>query len=171
MPLPFEVTVDDVSGLNSFEFPDLLNRLLRAETSRIGLLPTNVQTTLRVNDRDGGVDARVRDASSQSDWIPQGLSVWQFKSGADHGPADLRREFLKPRVQEALRQGGCYVIVVKEALNTDKQESREEALRECCSKAGIPSDRCRLLTAERIALWATQHPALCLLFRQAMVGS
>src|SRR6266571_3920843 len=146
MRLPYEVTEEDISGLNAFEFADLMNRLLRAEVSRIGLSPIHVQTSLRVQDPDAGVDARVREVAHQSPWVPQGLSVWQFKSGKDHEPADLRKEFAKPLVQEALKQGGTYLVVIKEELGLVKQEHRETALRECCAGSDISSEKCRLLT-------------------------
>lgn len=91
MRLLFGVSEEEIARLSEWELVDVLNRLLRAEGSRIDLPPTNIQTSLRIHDPDGGVDARVINAPSRSRWIPEGLSVWQFKSGKDHAPAKLEK--------------------------------------------------------------------------------
>src|SRR5579884_2261600 len=99
----FGISEKEIAGLSPEELADLTSRLLDAESNRFGLLPSLVQTSLRIFDNEGGVDARVRDMPVGSAWIPQGLSIWQFKSGRDNEPAILKKEFSKPRVQEALR--------------------------------------------------------------------
>src|SRR5713226_2609935 len=113
----FGISEEEIARLPEQALVDVLNRLLRAEGSRIGLLPTNIQTSLRIHDPDGDVDACVRDCVSGSHWIPEGLSVWQFKSGKDHEPAKLKKEFRKPGVQESLKQGGRYCVVIGKDLS------------------------------------------------------
>src|SRR5205085_9259838 len=95
-----------------------------------------------------------------SSWIPPGLSIWQFKSGRDHAPAKLKEEFGKPRVQEAVRQGGSYIVVIGEDLNDKKFEARRKALDACCLAAGIPQEQCRMLAATHMAQWASEHPPI-----------
>ncbi len=155
----FGISEEEIARLPEQALVDVLNRLLRAEGSRIGLLPTNIQTSLRIHDPDGGVDACVRDCVSGSHWIPEGLSVWQFKSGEDHEPAKLKKEFRKPGVQESLKQGGRYCVVIGKDLSNPRFKRRRQALDECCRAANIPLKQCQILTAAHVAQWASEHPA------------
>ena len=58
----FEISEKEIARLSEGALVDVLNRLLRAESSRIDLASTNAQTSLRIHDPDGGVDARVSNA-------------------------------------------------------------------------------------------------------------
>lgn len=156
----FGLSEAEIARLPEQALVDVLNRLLRAEGSRIDLLPLNLQTSLRIHDPDGGVDACVRNDASGSRWIPEGLSIWQFKSSKDHEPAKLKKEFRKPRVQESLKQGGRYCIVIGEDLSHLMFKRRRDALDACCGSANIPTERCQIFTAAHVAEWASEHPAI-----------
>lgn len=166
----FNVTEDDLKYLNPIGLADFANRLLRAEGSRIGLPPTSIHTTLRVNIRDAGVDARVSDNDRLSDWIPLGTSVWQFKSGEDHSPATLRDEFHKTDVLDVLKAGGSYRVVVSDDLGNIERKNRVKALEDCCRAEGIPTDLVKLLAADKVAVWAREHPAMRLLLAGPTLG-
>ena len=161
----FEITAKEIENLSPEIFADVINRLLRAESSRTGMSPRNVQTSLKIYEPDGGIDALVKDAPVNShDWLPQGTSVWQFKSGGkSHSPTDLKKEFDKPEVQNALQQGGAYCIVIGKGLSRTTRKNREDALRDCCASAQLPIDSCHIFDANQASQWASEHLAVTLL--------
>lgn len=167
---PYGLSEEEIERLDQIRFVDFMNRLLRAEGHRAQILPTNVQTTLRINDPDAGIDARVRDAPDTSRWIPKGLSVWQYKAG-DIAPVEIYRndpekpgEFYKASVQEAVQQGGSYCFVVGVDITPTKVKHREKALDRCFNAAGL-DPKGSLYTAAHIAEWASEHPSLVLRLR------
>lgn len=161
MPL-FEVRAEEIERLDNNRFVDFMNRLLRAEGSAVGILQANIETSVRQYEPDAGIDARVTGASG-SEWIPEGLSVWQFKS-SDLEPYEIREEFQKPGVQEAVRAGGTYCLVIGESLTPIRQRNRKEELVHLFVAAGIDPPHYRLYTADQVANWALQHPSFALWF-------
>ena len=153
----FEITADRIAPLRELEFVELCNRLLRAEGALHGVKPDNVDTTRRVKAPDGGVDARTQNVPNGSRWLPMGLCAWQCKSITAPTPKELEEEFCKPEVQATLRAGGFYTVLVGEDLTPRKKQSRLKALHDCCDKEAIPRDRCRILPAETIAEWVSEH--------------
>lgn len=166
----FDVDETDVSRMDPVGFVNFVNHLLRAEGNRVGIPSVNVHTSLRVNTPDGGVDARVEDNVQQSDWIPLGTSVWQFKSGKDHEQAKIRKEFQKSGVQEVLKAGGSYRIVVCDDLGNTQLQDRKKVLEDCCRDAGFSSDCARIYAADKIAAWARRHPSMRLLISNPFPG-
>ena len=166
----FDVDETDVSQMDPIGFANFVNHLLRAEGSRVAIPPVNIHTSLRVNTPDGGVDARVEDNGQQSDWIPLGTSVWQFKSGKDHEQAKIRKEFQKPGVQEVLKAGGSYRILVCDDLGNIQLRDRKKVLEDCCRDAGISSDCALIYAADKIAAWARRHPSMRLLISNPFPG-
>lgn len=166
MPMhPFRITEQQINGLQPVELARLLNRLLRLEGKLLGVDPSDIETTeSQITTRDEGIDARVRNAPSGSRWIPAGLSVWQSKSGKKHGRAELEREYRKPGVQAALRDGGSYRIWIGSDPDVNAQKNRNDALDECCRGSGITEDRCRILFAGQIAEWANEYLPVALDF-------
>lgn len=166
--MSYEITSTDIERLDPHRFVHFVNRLVRAEATRLGIPPTSITTTDRISGRDGGVDARVEDDKGCGDgrWLPRGLSIWQFKtdsSGQNTQPHKLKQEAQKQRVKQALIAGGSYRIAVGKTYNDEMLESRKEAVREALQEQGIPSQRAKVLTADHLAQWASEHPAMMLL--------
>jgi len=162
MSVIFEIKPEEIESLGDVEFVDAMNHLLCAEVDRVGAPPDNVNTSLRVNDPDGGVDARIfLPEKLEHRWIPLGLSVWQFKSG-DISSSEIQQEFFKRGVQEAIRKGGTYCFVAGKDYTDPLRKRREEKLEECFQEISLPS-KYRFFTASDIARWASEHPAIALL--------
>jgi hypothetical protein len=49
----------EVEQLTQDRLPRIMNLLLRMEAARLHVPPENIETTLRVNDADGGIDAQM----------------------------------------------------------------------------------------------------------------
>src|SRR6266699_3005711 len=92
MKNPFEIDNRDVTELSKEDLPIVLNRFLWLEGRRLGLPTSNIETSLRLNDPDGGVDARIRAEAVDSYWIPGGPSIWQFKAGRNITSAGILEE-------------------------------------------------------------------------------
>lgn len=159
----FEVSEQEIENLNQYQFADILNRLLKAEAQRYGIPPLSVTTTLRINDPDGGVDARVEPAVNLPDTcrIPEGLSVWQYKAG-EIGPKDIREiESQKPGVQAAIQADGWYYFVVGKGYSDVERRNRLAAVNHCYVERGL-TPKGRLLTAQDVADWVSAYPAVAM---------
>jgi len=158
---PLRITERDVQRLTAVQLVGLLNRLLRIEGRLLGMSQADIATSLAETAPDGGVDARVQNAPAGSDWIPEGLSVWQSKSGAAPGPAALKKEFDKPGVQAALGAGGAYRVWLGDDVNAGAgQTNRRNALVDKCTEKDIDAGRCAILFAGQVAEWANRFPAV-----------
>ncbi len=159
----FEIRQKEIELLEDVQLVDLMNHLLSAEADKIGIPPNKVRTSLRINDPDAGVDAEIvgQEGLGERRWIPSGLSIWQFKSGGI-SPGDIKPEFDKTGVQEAVHKGGTYCFVVgRDYVPTDKN-SREEVLNKCFQGISL-TPKYRFFTAGDIARWASEHLAITLL--------
>ncbi len=166
--MSFEITPREIDNLEPPEFVDFVNHLIQAEADRVGISPTHVKSTSYTTARDGGVDGRVEDEppKAASRWLPPGSSIFQFKTdraGKNATPTKLSREANKPGVREALADGARYLVAVGHVFDSRMRKSREAALRDSLRALGHDPERVTLLTADDLARWASEHPALLLL--------
>lgn len=152
-----QITNTEVDALDQLRLTEVLNLLLRAEGARARIPPAEIQTSLKINDSDGGIDARLAAPHEVNRWLPTEPSVWQFKAG-NVGEQDIIDEVEKPGVRQALEEGATYCLVLGQDLNDRRYGTRkrwlESALEEVRSGAS-----CRLLCAAQVAEWASEHPA------------
>ncbi len=161
-PDPFRLQGHEIEQLDAAAFADLLNRLLEAEADRNGLPQEAVETTEKITAKDAGIDARVRGRPTEwSKWLPSGLVAVQYKSGGID-PAELREEFQKGGVQEVVRQGGSYVVLLGRDYEDPQRQRRIQALMEEFQALGL-QPRSRFWTATDIARWASEVTGLLLL--------
>ena len=173
MPHPFQLTPTEIARLDEVTLVELLNRLLHLEAAALGVLPSDVETSLSTKAPDGGVDARTRKVPTGSLWLPDGLTVWQSKSGSAPTAKNLENEFKKPGVQAALQAGGSYILWIGDDISVGsprKEKTRRETIEQCCIDAGYPKERCRLYFASQIAKWANQYLAVVLEFGHSSLG-
>jgi hypothetical protein len=150
----------DVAGLGVDDFQKVLNRLLSLEASIHRIPERDVDLTLRKNDPDGGVDARVKWPSSvQHGILVPGENVLQYKTGKV-GAATVTKEFRKPGVQACLKGGGSYCLLVGQGCNPTKVAKLRKHLADLCKRKNIRKDRCQILAASHIARWISHHPAV-----------
>lgn len=160
---PFGVEPSQIAGLGATNFGRFVNSLLSAEAAKIGLSGPSLVTTYKESVPDGGVDAAFQSVS-QSQWIPAGHSAWQFKSG-DQSPGECATEITgATRALEIIRAGGKYRLVVGVSLTEQKINQRKKAIDDCLSNLGCVTseDTVRILTADSLARWTEEFPALAL---------
>lgn len=148
----------ELSGRGGEPFADLINRLLQAEAAMAGA-PGAAVTSLRVDERDGGVDARL-DVSrpSPAGWFAS-PTCWQYKSGS-LPPRKASAEVNKPYVRELLGQGYAYRVCLRAGLTPLKRANLEKALIAAVAKINSDAPPPRVLDAGNLADWCSQYPAL-----------
>ena len=155
----------DLGGRGGEPFVDLVNRLLRAEATMAGK-PASAVVSMSVDERDGGVDARLDiSRTSPFDWFPT-RTCWQIKSGP-LPPKKAVAEINKPYVRELLKQGYTYRLVVRAGLTPLKRSNLEKALLTAARKIERQTLPPRVLDAGDLATWCTGYPALVVaIFKQ-----
>jgi hypothetical protein len=162
---PFSVSADDVGTLDSRDFAGLINHLIRCEI-RANNIATAPETTMRVNNKDGGIDGRVSWSGEpkRTARLPAPLTVWQSKSGRLLSKAEFLREIerrdgtdLKPRLREALEAGGAYVIFCAADMTAEQKDIRESALTQSVRRF-LPGaePKISIVAGNEIAEWASE---------------
>lgn len=163
-----EISAREIEELDPAEFVEFVNSLVNAEAHQLRIPVTELKLNSYTTGREGGVDGRIEDAGrlGNNQWIPPGLSVWQFKtdrSGRNALPCELKIEASKDRVLEALRTGGRYVVAIARICDDRMRSERENVLRDTIEVEGFDRNLVRLLTADDLKRWAVEHYSLLLL--------
>jgi hypothetical protein len=164
MPNPlFDIEERDIENLTEPEFLDVLNRLLKAEAQKFGIPVQAVNTTMRSDDPDGGIDARIENSLTlpSSCRIPEGISVWQFKHG-DSSPKEITGETQKTGVQVAIDEDGTYCYAISKGYGDRARINRKNALNKAFRDKGLEPKN-RLFTAQNIADWVSDYPSVAML--------
>src|SRR5262249_6590706 len=85
--------------------------------------------------------------------------VLQFKSG-NLTDKQLKTEFKKPGVQNALKSGGAYLLCVGKDLVHKTAKERRKTLKTLCKNRHIPTSRAQIVFGSGIARWVSGYPAL-----------
>ncbi|MGH8531608.1 MAG: hypothetical protein ACREV1_02495 [Gammaproteobacteria bacterium] len=128
MAFVFEVQAKDVSELNAFDLTRLLNMLLHLEARSSGIDERTIEVTLNINVADGGEDGRIEWAGGpdSTDFLPSRLVQFQNKA-TKITASKCAREIvgrdgkLKPMVENALDNGGAYILFTTTTL-TQRQK-------------------------------------------------
>jgi hypothetical protein len=146
MPLPFEVTYEDIERLKDVQLTDVLRRLLYLETSSADIPSFNVGVSMNIYVPDDGEDGRVRwqGGPERTDWLPSRFALFQCKA-TDMPPEKCKKEVcirrsskLKPQVEEVLDAGGTYILFYSRSCNKRQEKARLSRIREAISEAGKP---------------------------------
>ncbi len=154
---------DEIGRLSAEAFRRVLNALLRAEVSVHNIPLTALDLSVRNNDPDAGIDAKLEwPASAQHDILPAGEIALQFKSGKLTAH-QLREEFRKRGVQETLKAGGSYMLLVGHDYVPHEAKKRRAALKRLCRRGRLDPNKCSILFGSAIAQWACRHLAVVLM--------
>src|SRR5665648_1047752 len=167
----FEITNEEIKMLRDVQLTYLLKSLLYLEVNNCGIPSLSVDVPLSITISDGGEDGRVKwtRGVESTDWIPNRFTLFQCKatdmseSNCNHEVLNRTRTQLKPRVEEVLDSGGCYVLFYGRNCNTEHQAPRIEAIRRAIRDAGkVYADTAEILIYDgnKIAEWVNQYPAL-----------
>jgi len=76
----------DLGSLDAEQGTRLVQQLLRCEAISLGLNPKDVVVSLRINDPDGGIDAKVGCSLEAGSLIAEGITHFQIKTGSSFKP-------------------------------------------------------------------------------------
>ena len=112
----FTVKNEDLDRLNPDTAVEFFQKLLRAEARRLGIELSKINISLRVNVKDGGIDATVDETQVETGAgiIKTGKTSYQIKSGKTKPNIEdelFGREDLKEGIQDCLNPDSTYVLV------------------------------------------------------------
>lgn len=151
---PFDISAARIAHLSEDDLVRLMNHLLWAEASHLGMQADHVRTSLRFNDPDGGIDALIGAAPSSSMFFSPEEVVWQFKKTWPQ-PAGIRRDLTTGAgAREAFARGAGYAFVIGQDKVPQTQRRFQKSLEEVATEFGCTGG-IRLYCAEQVARWAT----------------
>lgn len=142
----FRVESKDITDLNDLQLTKLLKLLLHLEARSSGIAERAVEVALNITVPDGGEDGRIQWSGDppDTDYLP--CRFVQFQNKATYmGPADCANEIqnrngsMKQMVEDALDNGGAYILFTNQELNTiQKIPKRIAKIREKLTEFGKP---------------------------------
>lgn len=156
----FEIESEEITRLKPQPFVDFMNRLIRSEGSRIGLSPKNIYTSLQIYRQDEGIDAKIVDNDKKSRWLCNNNSIWQFRTG-NITSSKLKDEIQKhKKVQDYVKKQYTYFFCNNQEHIPEKTQEFEKTMRICFIELGTANPTVKFFTAQDIAEWASEIPAL-----------
>jgi hypothetical protein len=165
-----------LKGAGGELFARFVDRLIRAEASAGGLAQSEIDTQVRVNIGDGGVDTRVRSSipEDRSGYLSD-PTCWQYKAetynelmakGTVAEPLRfLIREVNKPEVRRLVEQGCAFRFCMIGDLTPENVQKWEALLLIECQKMNAMAAGPRVVAADKLAAWAERFPATASLIR------
>ncbi len=162
--MPFEfLDGKDIEGLTPDDLRTVVNRILELEAVARRVALTGLDLSVRNNDPDSGVDARVQWPSGvSSDILLGGENVVQYKAGKLK-PTTLKDEIRQPGVRDALNRDGNYVVCVGHDYNPTAAKKWRGALGKLFRNRRINPNKCRILFATDLARIANCYPSVIIL--------
>lgn len=169
MAFVFEVQSQDIGELNEFSLTKLLKRLLHLEARSSGIAERAVEVALNIHVADGGEDGRIQwtGGPASTDFLPSRLVQFQNKATKIE-PARSATEIvgkdgnLKPMVENALDNGGAYVVFTTTELNQQQKIGCIDAIRDKLKTIGkryADSATIDIYDAARIQGWTNRFVA------------
>ena len=164
----FEITPQDIAGLNDTDLRTLVHRLAESEVKSCGLSASHVMAGGAQDASDEGVDVHVELPSGTqiAGFIPRAATIFQVKN-TDMRPAKIRKEMrpsgvaVRTAIQELADQAGAYIIATSGSVTYSMRKARLAAMKDAVQDVGNQDalvldyyDRTRL------ASWVRSHPAL-----------
>lgn len=184
----FTVQPDDIKDFTGDQLVALLRVLIYAEARKAGVPLRNVDVPLQITIADGGQDATVRwqGGVASTDYFPARDVVFQCKA-RDYGNAQWEREVwtkgsqakkvaakvLNEAVEGVLARGGAYIGVTAKPLVGTKPNDRIKSIEKGIRAAGgDPAGlaEIRIYEGNRLAAWASSHPAVALWVKEQKAG-
>jgi hypothetical protein len=145
-----------------------VDRLIRAEAR--GRIPASeVDSQLRANIKDGGVDTKVNQPipGDRTGWfgVP---TAWQYKAqeASDIDPAHLRKEINSPEVKLLIEKGYGYRLCIAGDLPPKKRREWESILLSEAQRINPQAPPPLVVALDKIQAWASSYPSTVL----ALIG-
>lgn len=185
---PFSIDPESIKRLDPAKLVWLVRRLLVQQATLAGMPRDAISVPSDITTADGGLDARVGEsgkisveiskaAPSGTQYLPEGQSGWQMKSGhtiqIEVQKAPLvkqgRKWVIAPEVKKLLDEGGTYVLVCG-GVGTPNKSAWEKAIQDKLAGLGAPDAKVKVCTADDLATWAEQFPSLVIELNGHVLG-
>lgn len=166
---PFAVSKLHVRQLDDLALRSLLERLLEAEATSLGIPMAAIDVGGNQNSPDGGVDAAIiwQDGPEPGGWLPSRTIYYQCKA-QNVRPAAVEREMRlggapRPIFSSLAQVAGAYVIFSTDDVGTNGRSARLARMRAAVADvSGCDRIHLEFLGADRIARWVNQHPGVAM---------
>jgi hypothetical protein len=162
----FTLNANDLAqfrGGGGQRFANFVDRLIRAEAWRGGLPQSEIDTQLRTNIGDRGVDTHVRQGitGSPNGWFA-GPTCWQFKAEEAKAITEsvLREEINKDFAKELIKQNCGYRFCLLGDVTPAKVQEWENILRDEAQAISVSASDPRVVHGADLLQWAEQLPAV-----------
>lgn len=159
-----------LKGAGGEQFMHFVDRLIRATAAQGGLAQSEIQTQLRANIKDGGVDTQVKQAIPQDriGWfaVP---TFWQYKAvdatAIDDEPKktkfnDLQEEIHKPYAEKLIKDGYGYRFCILGDMTPVKVAEWESLLKTEAHAINPNAPEPRVIHGGQLLHWAEHFPAV-----------
>ena len=172
----FEITKQNLLGLNGDQLRELVARLCEAELRILGMPASSVRWSGAHTAADGGLDVecRVEDSDFRGDFVPRPRTGFQVKKPSmppSKIPSEMSpRGTLRPVFSDLSATNGCYIIV---SLGSDPNgpwaSARQSAMRAQLEPVRSLGDlRTEFYGRAELANWLRQHPGVQLWARDQL---
>ena len=152
-----------LKGGGGERFVHFVDRLIRAEAACAGLAQAEIETQLRVNIKDGGVDTEVRQAipCSKTGWF-EVPTCWQFKAmdAKDIEKNDLQSEIKKPYAKKLIQMGYGYRLCLLGDLAPSEFQEWESQLNSEATAINPQTPAPRVIHGGHLLDWAECFPGI-----------
>jgi hypothetical protein len=144
-------------------FAHFVDTLLRTHCRIHNVSDSEVDTNVRVEVKDGGVDTEVRvpiPTDTQTQWFSE-RTIWQYKGSAT---TSLRLSGLVKgaHLRKRIEEGWAYRLAVADSMTAQQRKRFEDGLTKKFRGWNVNSPAPRIVTADELAEWANRYVGLVL---------
>lgn len=163
--------VANLRGAAGERFTELMDGIIRIQTSLGGAADSVVRTNLKTTIHDGGVDTEVMQAvpNDQTGRLSGAPTIWQYKAQA-YTAINPQEDVNKSYALECLKKGYAYRLCITDDMPPETHQRWERQLTEAVRRINFSAPPAQVLTASDIAAWANRFPGLILRFFRPEVG-
>jgi hypothetical protein len=183
----FEINPSQIESLDSKQLVMLLNKLLHAEAQLAGISLSGISVPLQITVSDGGEDARIAwpGGLEKTDYLPSRFCIFQSKA-TTLGPAGWKREIwtknsqmkdatrqLNEAVKKVISERGAYIGFTSATVIGVKYDRRIDGIKQGIQEAGADPNQLTkidIYDANKIAEWASRHPAVAVWLNESQSG-
>jgi len=145
-------------------FTAFMESVLRAAAAKVGIPPAHVNTNLRTNLADGGVDTQF-DSGNGANMYLATPTLWQFKARPfkDFTDSVVREEIQgasKEYARELIRKGYAYRLCICEDSDARDKKELQDLLHSYVTVVNPQALPSLVLLPSDIAEWANQYPSV-----------
>ena len=174
VPSPFEVDSEDIKRLDERKLPELLRRLLNAESQSNDLPFCVINVPSNIHTADGGEDGRIiwQGGPSRTWFLPSRLCQFQLKAGMTSPTRAandvVNKTVVKEAVRSVLEANGNYIMLCAHPYVDRQLRLRKTEILKKLHSSGLTvnDDQIDFRDANQIAMWVNHHLPVAIWVRE-----